>query len=164
MYRSVFLLLMAAFVLGVALARPEVHEEDSQEEDSLQLRSSESSQETEETLDWDGSRDNKIRKRNAADSSASSEETKEQSAQDASSEESPESPESLESSEEEDQKETLRRTYRSAVDERNRNLENLARICPTKQIEKLEEGSFLDKRIEIYDIYGICKDLPNRSG
>ncbi|KPU77074.1 uncharacterized protein Dana_GF26244 [Drosophila ananassae] len=61
---------------------------------------------------------------------------------------------------EEEVSQTRRR--RSTNDVRYKNLVNLATICPTKKLENLEQGSFLDVKIEIRDMYKICKDLPNR--
>lgn len=77
-------------------------------------------------------------------------------------ESSSDSSDSAEESPKSEEKVAQTRSRRSTNDVRNKNLENLATICPTKNLELLNPGSFLDVKIEIRDMYKICKDLPNR--
>ncbi|KAH8319739.1 hypothetical protein KR074_004870 [Drosophila pseudoananassae] len=152
MQRSILLLLISVTVLSVAVALPLTLDEYF-------------NQNLEASLNMDLAEKSGIRKRNAQDSSGSHEDPQEKSSSNAeinpafksssdsdSAEESPKS--------EEEVSPTRRR--RSANEVRNKNLENLATICPTKKLEILEEGSFLDVKIEIRDMYKLCKDLPNR--
>ncbi|KAH8401456.1 hypothetical protein KR009_005548 [Drosophila setifemur] len=165
MYGSAFLLLLSALVLSMAVAIPASTEEADYYNEP----------------DYLGSGEERIHKRSADDSSSSSEEPKDivnkPAAEDSSS--SSEEPndivnkpavdDSSRSSEDpngnvkEEVPTDKRRRRRSAQDERSRNLQLLAWICPERQLEDLEQGSYLEKRLEIYNMYEICNKLPKRN-
>ncbi|XP_017040784.1 uncharacterized protein LOC108087766 [Drosophila ficusphila] len=69
-----------------------------------------------------------------------------------------------ESSSEEEKTSNIHRRRRSADSVRYRNLNLLATICPYRDTTVLEETTILDSRIEITEMYAICKDLPKNSG
>ncbi|KAH8245822.1 hypothetical protein KR038_000330 [Drosophila bunnanda] len=54
------------------------------------------------------------------------------------------------------------RRRRSAGQEKYRNLELLATICPEKDFKDLEKNPLISVRIEIEDMYAVCAQLKDR--
>ncbi|EDX06909.1 uncharacterized protein LOC6734295 [Drosophila simulans] len=161
MRRSVFLLLISAIVLSAALALPANWKESGSESESEYNDYNELS----EQQDLNSSIEKTISKRAAKDTSYSTEDDE---LTDGGSEDvNDKMDSSMESSwvgehmlimASEEEAESAVRRRRSG--ERNRNLSLLATICPYADFSQLENGITLNSRIEISDMYAICKTLP----
>ncbi|XP_017001186.2 uncharacterized protein [Drosophila takahashii] len=160
MLRSVLLLLIAALVLSAAIAVPtsRLETEELEADEHSQLLSNE---------DLGSSNEKSAHMTAAKVGSSSSEEFKDSA--DAEDDVTENIDSSVESSSGEEQKPENAAEVdgsgaiavrRRRSDERYRNLNLLATICPQADTSSLEEGSSLDQRIEIKDMYAICASLP----
>ncbi|XP_033155499.1 uncharacterized protein LOC117137879 [Drosophila mauritiana] len=159
MRRSVLLLLISAIVLSAALALPANWKESESESEYHDYN------ELSEQQDLNSSIEKAISKRAAKDTSNS---TDDDELTDGGNEDvNDKRDSSMESSwvgehmlivASEEEAESAVRRRRSG--ERNRNLSLLATICPYADFSQLENGITLNSRIEISDMYAICKTLP----
>lgn len=155
MRRSVLLFLISAIVLSAALPLPPIWEDS--ESDSEYNDYSELSKQQ----NLKSSIEKTISKRATKDTSNSTEDDE---LTDGSNENvNDKMDSSMESSSmlimaSEEESESAVRRRRSG--ERNRNIGLLATICPNADFRDLENGITLDSRIEIRDMYAICKTLP----
>ncbi|KAH8254092.1 hypothetical protein KR032_008349 [Drosophila birchii] len=150
MHRSVLLLLVSALVLSAASVLPASLEkslEESQQE--VKSKSVETSVDSIEVSK--ASESSSEEQKNAAEDKAASSNGSFSSEEDKQPEEA-----------EEDSKELSSRRRRSAEQEKYRNLELLATICPKKDFKDLEENPSINDRIEIKDMYAVCAQLKDR--
>ncbi|EDW47705.1 uncharacterized protein LOC6608978 [Drosophila sechellia] len=154
MRRSVLLLLISAIVLSAALALPANWKESESESEYHDYN------ELSEHQDLNSSIEKTISKRAAKDTSDSTEDGGSEDVNDKmdSSMESSWVGEHMVIMASEEEAESGVRRRRSG--ERNRNLSLLATICPYADFSQLENGITLNSRIEITDMYAICKTLP----
>ncbi|XP_020802041.1 uncharacterized protein LOC110179006 [Drosophila serrata] len=144
MHRSVLLLLISVLVLSAASAIPASQEENWQPELSA-----------ESVLKVDSAEDLK------PPDSYSEEQTDKSYDTDASSSDLLSFEEGNHSENESGEQINLRRR-RSVEQEKYRNLELLATICPKKDFKDLEENPLISVKIEIEDMYAICAQLKDR--